>query len=51
MKDYKLTIEDGVITWIENTDESGNPTSVRLFIPKESKVSNYCKKYGIQEVK
>ena len=24
MKDYKLTIEDGVITWVENTDGSGN---------------------------
>ena len=35
MKDYKLTIEDGVITWVENTDENGNPISGRLFIPKE----------------
>ena len=35
MKDYKLTIEDGVITWIENADENGNPISGRLFIPKE----------------
>ena len=35
MKDYKLTIEDGVITWIENTDENGNPISGRLFIPKD----------------
>ena len=35
MKDYKLTIEDGVITWVENTDESGNPIPGRLFIPKE----------------
>ena len=35
MKDYKLTIEDGVITWVENTDENGNPISRRLFIPKE----------------
>ena len=23
MKDYKLTIEDGVITWVENADENG----------------------------
>ena len=36
MKDYKLTIEDGVITWVENTDESGNPIPGRLFIPKEA---------------
>ena len=35
MENYKLTIEDGVITWIENTDGSGNPISGRLFIPKE----------------
>ena len=35
MKDYKLAIEDGVITWVENTDENGNPISRRLFIPKE----------------
>ena len=35
MQDYKLTIEDGVITWIENADENGNPISGRLFIPKE----------------
>ena len=27
MKDYKLTIEDGVITWVENADENGNPIS------------------------
>lgn len=36
MKDYKLTIEDGVITWIENADENGNPISRRVFIPKEA---------------
>ncbi len=36
MKDYKLTIEDGVITWVENTDESGNPIPGRLFVPKEA---------------
>ena len=35
MKDYKLTIEDGVITWVENADENGNPIPGRLFIPKE----------------
>ena len=36
MKDYKLTIEDGVITWVENADESGNPIPGRLFVPKEA---------------
>ena len=36
MENYKLTIEDGVITWVENTDENGNPISRRLFIPKEA---------------
>lgn len=35
MKDYKLTIEDSVITWVENADENGNPIPGRLFIPKE----------------
>ena len=35
MKDYKLTIEDGVITWVENAYENGNPISGRLSIPKE----------------
>ena len=35
MKNYKLTIEDGVITWVENTDGSGNRIPGRLFIPKE----------------
>ena len=28
MKDYKLAIEDGVITWVENTDENGNLISL-----------------------
>lgn len=36
MKDYKLNIEDGVIAWVENADENGNPISGRLFIPKEA---------------
>lgn len=36
MKNYKLTIEDGVITWIENTDENGNPIEGILYIPKEA---------------
>ena len=35
MENYKLTIEDGVITWIENTDGSGNPIPGTVFIPKE----------------
>ena len=36
MKNYKLTIEDGVITWVENTDENGNPIEGILYIPKEA---------------
>ena len=36
MKNYKITIEDGVITWIENTDENGNPIEGILYIPKEA---------------
>ena len=36
MKNYKLTIEDGVITWIENSDENGNPIEGILYIPKEA---------------
>ncbi len=36
MENYELTIEDGVITWVKNTDENGNPIPGRLFIPKEA---------------
>lgn len=36
MKNYELTIEDGVITWIENADENGNPIDGILNIPKEA---------------
>ena len=36
MKNYKLTIEDGVITWIENADENGDPIEGILYIPKEA---------------
>lgn len=36
MKNYNLTIEDGVITWIENTDEQGNPIRGILYIPAEA---------------
>ena len=34
MENYKLTIEDGVITWVENADENGNPIEGILYIPK-----------------
>lgn len=36
MKNYNLTIEDGMITWIENTDENGNPMEGILYIPAEA---------------
>lgn len=36
MENYKLTIEDGVITWIERVDENGNPIEGVLYIPKEA---------------
>ena len=36
MENYKLTIEDGVITWVENADENGNPIEGILYIPKEA---------------
>ena len=36
MENYKLTIEDGVITWIENANENGNPIEGVLYIPKEA---------------
>lgn len=36
MNKYNMTIEDGVITWIEETDENGNPLAGILYIPKEA---------------
>ena len=36
MKNYELTIENGVITWVEDTDANGNPIPGVLFIPKEA---------------
>lgn len=36
MKNYDLTIEDGVITWIENTDKNGEPIPGILYIPEEA---------------
>ena len=36
MKNYNMTIEDGVITQIETTDENGNPIDGILYIPKEA---------------
>lgn len=36
MKNYDLTIEDGVITWIEDTDAKGNPLPGILYIPEEA---------------
>ncbi|MBR2310844.1 MAG: hypothetical protein IKA47_10005 [Oscillospiraceae bacterium] len=36
MKNYNLTIEDGVITWIEDTDANGNPIPGILYIPKDA---------------
>lgn len=36
MDNYKLKIEDGVITWIENTDEKGDPVQGILYIPEEA---------------
>ena len=36
MENYKLTIEDGIITWVENADENGNPIEGILYIPKEA---------------
>lgn len=35
MRNYNLTIEDGVITWVEDTDANGNPIPGTLYIPKE----------------
>lgn len=45
MENYKLTIGDGVITWVENAYPKKEILTVTC--PKESKVSSYCKKYGI----
>ena len=36
MKNYELTIENGVITWVEDTDTNGNPIPGVLYIPKEA---------------
>ena len=36
MKNYELTIENGVITWVEDTDVNGNPIPGVLYIPKEA---------------
>ena len=36
MKSYELTIENGVITWVEDTDANGNPIPGVLYIPKEA---------------
>ena len=36
MKNYNLTMEDGVITWVEDTDANGNPIPGILYIPKEA---------------
>lgn len=36
MQNYYLTIEDGVITWVEDTDANGNHIPGILYIPKEA---------------
>ena len=36
MKNYELTIENGVITWVEDTDVNGNHIPGILYIPKEA---------------
>ena len=36
MRNYELTIENGVITWIENFDADGNTIPGILYIPKEA---------------
>ena len=36
MQNYELTIENGVITWVEDTDANGNPIPGILYIPKEA---------------
>jgi hypothetical protein len=36
MKNYDLTIENGVVTWVEDTDAEGNPIPGILYIPKKA---------------
>ena len=36
MQNYELTIENGVITWIEHTNVNGDPMPGILYIPKEA---------------
>ena len=36
MKNYELTIENGVITWVKDTDVNGNHIPGVLYIPKEA---------------
>ena len=36
MKNYNLTIKNGVITWVETIDENCNPVDGILYIPKEA---------------
>lgn len=36
MKNYNMTIEDGVITWVETTDEEGNHIPGILYLPPEA---------------
>lgn len=36
MKNYNLTIEDGVITWIKDYDKNGDPLPGTLYIPKDA---------------
>ena len=36
MRNYELTMENGAITWIEDTDANGNPIPGILYIPKEA---------------
>lgn len=36
MQNYELTIENGVITWVEDTDANGNHIPGVLYIPKEA---------------
>lgn len=36
MKNYNMTVEDGMITWVENTDTDGNTIPGILYIPKEA---------------
>ena len=45
MKNYELTIEDGVITWNENADENSNPIEGILYIPKEAIASTLMRGY------